>query len=564
MLWAVSSPGWAFDVRVLGVDGAVAKSVQASLGIALLPGDANPRLIRRRHAQASQQIRTALQAFGYYSPEIAAELRDDLTPPQAIYRIQPGPRAQWARAEIRLLNPVADGAAPRWLTRAQQQAEARLGQPLDHRDYSRIKTQLIDAAQNDGYLDAQYQTSVLEIDRDAHTATMRLVLETGPQYRFGKVRIEQDILNADFLERFDPVREGDVFNTDELLELRLRLYDLNYFQEVEVDPHPNAETQRVDVNIRATARKPQRWQIGLGYGTDTGPRISGAVELRYLNRRGHQADARATVSEVKTELGLRYVLPTGPEPGANWAVRTQRLTERLGDTETTTLRTGVARNRIFDRRLWNFYLNYEGERFRLENRDTRTDLIIPGISLTLRDRDDLLLPRKGYTVFLDVHGAADELISSTQFLQVQVNANWIRPLSRRSRLIVRGRAGANWLDDTEDLPVSQRFFAGGDGSIRGYDYRRIAPRNDDGEIVGGKYLQTVSVEVDRLIWRDYGVALFHDMGSASNNWLSNFVSATGVGLRWATPVGMLRVDVATPHDDPNTRFQLHIGIGGEL
>ena len=148
-------------------------------------------------------------------------------------------------------------------------------------------------------------------------------------------------------------------------------------------------------------------------------------------------------------------------------------------------------------------------------------------------------------------------------LQSQLQLRWIMPLSQRSRLILRGQAGANWVAEEEEVPVSQRFFAGGDGSIRGYDYRQVAPRNDAGEVVGGRYLQTASIEVDRLIWGNYGLAAFYDTGSASAGWLEDLVSAAGLGFRWATPVGMLRVDLAHPLNGDDG-LQLHIGIGGEL
>jgi len=556
-------PALAGDVVLEGVDGELAKSLRAGLGINTLNGKASPVMVRRRHAIADQELRTGLQAFGYYQPTISKEL--DLSDTKkwvARYVVDPGPRHVWAASEIQLT--AETDAPPPWLVKSREQAAKLVGQGLDHREYEKLKSQLIDSAENTGYLDAMFEVNRLEIDREKGTAQARLVLNSGPQYRFGKVRIAQNILDDDFLQRFNPISEGELFSTDKLLDLRLRLYDLNYFRTVNIRSARQAEYETVDIDIQAEEKPPQRWQIGLGYGTDTGPRISSAVEFRYLNRRGHAADAEARVSEVKTELGIRYTLPTGPEPGANWAFRSQRLTEKLGDTVSTTLRTGLSRNRVFGQRLVNYYLNYEGERFTFSGELTQTDLVIPGVSLTVREKDDLLLPRKGYSFVADVHGSSDAVLSSTSFVQTQLNANWIHPLSSRSRLLVRGRAAANWLSDLDELPASQRFFAGGDNSIRGYDYRRIAPRDSNNDVIGGKYLQTASIEVDRLLWRDYGVAIFHDIGSASNSWLQGLVSSTGIGFRWATVVGMVRVDIAVPHDDDDTRFQLHIGIGGEL
>ncbi len=551
------------EVVLNGVEGDLARSLRAGLSINSLNPNASTVMVRRRHAMAEKELRTGLQAFGYYQPVISGNLNlAENKKWVAEYTIDPGRRHAWKVSEIHLTRETE--TPPPWLLSVRNDAQKLVGKPLDHRDYEKLKSRLIESAENQGYLDANFRINRLEIDRDAGTARAVIELDQGPQYRFGRIRIEQKILDDAFLQRFNPITEGELFSTDKLLDLRLRLYDLNYFRSVNFRSARQAENQTVDVDIVAEERKPQRWQIGVGYGTDTGPRISSAVEFRYLNRLGHSADAEARLSEVKTELGIRYTLPTGPEPGANWAFRSQRLTEQLGDTETTTLRTGLSRNRVFGQRLYNYYLNYEGERFTFSGDLTQTDLVIPGVSLTLRQKDDLLLPRRGYSFIADVHGAWDWLFSSTSFVQAQINASWIHPLSARSRLLLRGRAGANWLDEQEDLPATQRFFAGGDNSIRGYDYRRIAPRDKNNDVVGGKYLQTASIEVDHLVWRDYGLAVFHDLGSASDKWLQDLVSSTGVGFRWATPIGMVRIDFAVPHDDPDTRFQLHVGIGGEL
>lgn len=549
-------------IEFVGINDEIEKSLRARLTVQTALDSTDKALVRNRYINSKKELREAFQTFGYYAPKIKNSLRFD---PQnnwvARFEIDAGTRHVWEYADLRLVGMAGDDLP--WFQRLQKLAKSFQGKGVDHRNYSQLKELFINTALENGYLDADYHESQLEIDENRRAGIV-LTLETGPQYRFGQMHIEQAILNDAFLQRFNPVVPGDVFDTDTLLTFRLRLYDLDYFREIEIESARQRDDATVDLHVIAREKKPQRWQIGLGYGTDTGPRISSSVEFRYLNRHGHRADANARVSDVKTELGLRYVLPTGPEPGANWSFRTQRLTEKLGDTETTTLRTGLSRNRIHGARLWNYYVNYEGERFRLSSGAQKTDLIIPGVSLTLRQADSLLQPKRGYTVIADVHGTWDEFLSSTSFIQTKLDLSWIQPLSRKSRLILRGRTGANWLSEFDRLPASQRFFAGGDSSIRGYDYRKIAPRDSNNDIVGGKYLYTASIEVDRLLWRDYGLAVFHDSGNAANSWLGTWYSSTGVGLRWASPVGMVRLDFAVPHDDPDTNFQIHIGIGGEL
>lgn len=560
LLGAVSH-SHAQSVELVGVDGAVQSSLRTGLSLVGSPADVEPVLLQRRLRAAPKELRHGLRAFGYYQPQVRTDLQRGPDGGWSVtLDIEVGPATQWEDIQIQT-QPALDAA---WLEPLRQRAQSLAGQQVSHQAYRSLKSAWMELAQDAGYLDARWQRQQLIVDPASELARVDWMLELGPRYRFGRIRIDQPILDPEFLQQYVPVRAGDDFSTDAVLELRLRLFDLDYFDSLDVQSTRDTEAGLVHLDIAAEPKPPQRWQLGAGFGTDTGPRVSGAVELRYLNRDGHRLRGEARLSEVRIDLSGQYIIPTGPEPGANWTVRSQRREEQLGDTRTVTLLSGLARNRIQGPRLWQYYINYEGERFRFADGLQQTDLITPGASLTLRQADDLLLPRRGYSVFVDIHGAHDSLLSSTSFAQLQIRARWIRPLDVRSRLIIRGQAGANWLEDANDLPATQRFFAGGDNSIRGYDYRQIAPRNAAGEVVGGQYLQTLSLEVDRLIWGNYGLALFVDRGSASNAWLQDWVSSVGVGFRWRTPIGMLRADLAHPLDDADTQVQLHIGIGGEL
>lgn len=561
LLFGAVGPSHAQNVELNGVDGALLSSLRAGLSLVGTPADVDPVLLQRRLRAAPKELSHGLRAFGYYQPQIRSELQRLTDGGWTVsLTIEPGMATQWEDIHIQT-QPALDAL---WLAPLRRRAQDLAGQQVQHQSYRSLKTAWMEAAQEAGYLDARWQRQQLIVDPQSALARIDWLLELGPQYHFGRIAIDQPILKPEFLQQYLPVRSGDDFSTDAVLELRLRLFDLDYFDSLDVQSTRDSEAGLVHLDIAAEPKPPQRWQIGAGFGTDTGPRVSGAVELRYLNGDGHRLRGEARLSEVRVDLSAQYIIPTGPEPGANWTLRSQRREEQLGDTRTVTLLSGLARNRIQGPRLWQYYINYEGERFRFADGLQQTDLITPGASLTLRHADDLLLPRRGYSVFIDVHGAHDSLLSSTSFAQLQLRGRWIHPLDARSRLIIRGQAGANWLDNANDLPATQRFFAGGDNSIRGYDYRQIAPRNDAGEVVGGQYLQTISVEVDRLIWGNYGLALFADRGSASNAWLQDWVSSVGLGFRWRTPIGMVRADLAHPLDDADTQVQLHIGIGGEL
>lgn len=546
-------------VQISGVEGELAKNVRAGLTILELPKDASALAIERQHRRARSQIVAALQAFGYYRPGIEAQLDLRRQPWLASYQITPG-----TPTIVREIEIVVDGPGEAALENLTTPPDL-LNQPLHHEQYRALKQRLLNQAFAAGFLDAELSQRELLVDPDQASARIRLQLDTGAAFFFGNIEIEQDILHPPLVARYVHIAPGDPFDPQALLALQLRLSDLGYFQGLEVaTSRPPERPDRIDVVIATTPLKPQRYQLGVGFGTDTGPRFTANTEFRRLNRFGHRLRNDLRISEVQQSISTRYLIPAGRLPGENWSASLGYNEEELGDTVSSELQFGLARDRISGPRLWQYYINYELESFRFADGREDTELLTPGLSLTLRQADDALNPRRGYTLFTDVHGALREYASSASFLQTTLRARLIHPLGTRSRLLLRGELGASFVGDLSQLPPSQRFFAGGDQSIRGYGYRSQGPVNDAGEVIGGEYLSLASIEIDRLFYGNFGAAVFFDYGGASDQFGELQQRGAGLGFRWRTAIGMLRADVAHPLDDPNNSYRLHIGIGAEL
>jgi translocation and assembly module TamA len=155
-------------------------------------------------------------------------------------------------------------------------------------------------------------------------------------------------------------------------------------------------------------------------------------------------------------------------------------------------------------------------------------------------------------------------LTEATFLYTSISARSVWPLTERSRLLVRGELGAIQTTTFSDLPPSQRFFAGGDQSVRGYGYQELSPENSDGDAIGGQYLTVASIEADYLIYKNFGMATFIDVGNAGEDVFTSLKTGIGIGLRYRSPVGMIRFDVARPLDDEADSFRLHISIGADL
>ncbi len=170
----------------------------------------------------------------------------------------------------------------------------------------------------------------------------------------------------------------------------------------------------------------------------------------------------------------------------------------------------------------------------------------------------------GRRLNFDIRGASDALGSDTSFLQLKATAKWLWSLDEKHRLILRGRLGTTIKDDLEELPVSARFFTGGDRSVRGYDFESLGPTNADGEVIGASHVAEASIEFDRMLTGKWSIAAFADTGSAFNDSNVEFSTGVGLGIRWYSPVGPLRIDFAHPLDDPDRDFRLHVVLGPDL
>ena len=562
-----AAPAWAATVTVDidGVKGALRDNVRAVLGIQQLTDDPDTRrrTIRRLHRRAEKDIREALQPFGYYRPIVQSELSETDSGYAARYTIEPGPETTIAAVNVRVTGDGADEAA---LQAVQNDLPVRTGQRLLHDDYRRAKARLRDAAYARGYLDADYTAAELRVNPTENRAEVVLALDTGPAYTFGEITIEQDILDDDFLQRYVTINPGQRFDPRALIDLQIRLTDLGYFGNVQVDTQrENIDGTAIPVVVNTLPLKPQRYEVGLGFGTDTGARMTIGTEFRRLNRRGHRLSADLRLSEILNTLNAQYLIPVGNKPGESFTISTSIEDEILEDGERTTFRVGVARNWQLGDWLRRYYINYLREDFQFDGeRRLQSDLLTPGVSFSRTELDDPVYARSGWSAFLDVHGAEKTVISDTTFVQGRVSLRGVRGLWDRTRLLTRVDAGATWVEEFSVLPASERFFAGGDDSVRGYAFESLGPRGDLGDVLGGRYLLTGSLELEQLITSSIGFAAFADAGNASDQGVPDPVLGAGLGLRVRSPVGVLRLDLAHPFDGDERGVRLHLGIRAGL
>ena len=553
----------AADVRVEieGVEGAERDNVESRLSIRARGQDKKleEAQVRRLHQQALADIREALQPFGYYTPEIESRLEGAAPEWVAHYKIDPGPPTKVAAIDTRFLGEGADFEP---LAQRLRRIPLKLEERLQHANYETTKKRMSDAALANGFLDAQWKMSELRVEPEKQEAKITLQLDTGPRYFFGPVTIKQEGLDPEFLQRYIDIEPGEPFDPQQLLNLQFRLSDLGYFQAVEIDPQRDQadEQRRVPISIVTTPRMRTRYDFGVGYGTDTGARVSVATEWRRLNRHGHTIDTDFRLSEIKNTLTGKYTIPLGAEVGESLSFNSTIETEELEDGKTEKYLIGTSLNRspgAWTRRLYLEYLHEESE---FGEAVTTADLMTPGLSFTRTETDDPIFSRQGWYLFTDVHGAVKNALSSTSFIQTRALVRGVYTPMRRTRLIGRAEFGYSVVEQFGELPASQRFFAGGDQSVRGYSYQSLAPKDSAGNVIGGRYLNVFSVESEYRVWNNWGAALFADTGGADDKPGPRLYTGVGIGLRYRAPIGSLQLDFAHPLDGDESPVRVHIGV----
>ncbi|HSG40521.1 MAG TPA: autotransporter assembly complex family protein [Thermoanaerobaculia bacterium] len=518
--------------------------------------------VRRLHADAAEEIEQALQPFGYYRPRIRSELRQEGERWIARYEVDEGPPIKVASVDLRLTGAGADAPEFREVVR---EFPVNEGDVLFHPDYERGKDALTELAAAEGYIDAEFQQSQVRVDLDRYRADVVLHYDTGPRYRFGEVSFNQDVLDPDVLRGYVTFKPGEPLDVNKILEMQNALSDSPYWSRVEVLTQPEeARDLRVPVVVNLVPSKTMRFSGGVGYGTDTGARVRGAWELRRLNRQGHRGQAEILASEIEQSVQLSYLVP-GRYPRTDTlaynAAYSREITD-VADSETGLL--GAQYTRYREGWHESYSLTYQREDYEVGLDEGISNLLVPGVGWERVKADDRITTRNGYRLLLTAQGADGNVLSDTTFLQGSVEGKLIRTLGERHRLISRGQVGYTATDELRELPPRFRFFAGGDRSVRGFGYRELGREDEAGNVIGGEALLVGSLEYEVLFLEKWGAAVFFDTGNAFRDFGGSLERGAGFGIRWRSPIGPIRADMAWALTEEGRPFRFHLNIGPDL
>lgn len=548
------------DFRIDGLDEPMLTNAYNWLGY--VAEDQRGRLDESRlkalHEAAPKSIEKALQPFGYYEPVIRAELRGGPVDYFARYHVTPGDPVRWSAIDLRV---EGDGAALQALL---LRDAPHVGRRIVHADYAAFKNRTLDRLHSAGYLDARLVKAELQVDVAAHSAVAFLQVDTGPHWRFGAVRFAGTrVIREDVLRRYVRIVPGESFDPQKLLDTQFALTDLDYFSDVEVTPERDAaDGDAIPVVITLGKKHARRDDFGVGYGTDTGARVSAGTEFRRINESGDKLRVAVRASEKISGASSEYRIPIGVTPGEFLSFTASGEQDELSYGTSHDYRLGTALNRTLGSWKRIYYLRFHRSIFDFTAGDSRAvSVLTPGISLFRQWLDDPANTRRGLSIFLDTHGAQQGVLSDASFVQFHGLAKVALPLFRASRLLGRVEFGANAVKGFDQLPPDERFFAGGDQSVRGYGYQSIGAGLDgNGGVIGGRYLNVFSLEFETPVKGAWGAAVFGDAGGVGDSPLPQLQYGVGVGARYRAPFGSVQIDLAHPLEQGQPVVRLHLGV----
>ncbi len=563
------------DVRIEGVSPEIERNVRALLSLERFQSRDKLRVetVERLHERVEREVRGALRPFGYYEPVVRSTVEDRGNDRdwRVLVQIDPGEPVLIDRVQVEVSGPSSEDPAFTEITGA---LPLRTGQRLEHATYEGVKSSLLRNAATYGYLDARLVRRELLVDIERRVADIVIEFETGERYAFGPTTIEQGVISDELMQKYLRFREGQPFDATELLRTQFALDDSQYFATVEVQPQARDRERRiVPINIAATANRRDRWAFGVGYGTDTEVRGTISWDNRLVNRYGHRFRVELKAASISQSLTARYIWPIGDPALEKFEVEGSYLRQQLGDLDTQNTEGTASITQVLGR--WQRVLFARATYAITEDSQSRAEtlLLIPGISYASIPEGYLGEALFGRALYGELRGSHRSLGAETDYLQLLLQAERVFDIAPRWHLLLRGQLGATATSDFEGVPGSERFFAGGDRSVRGFGFNELSPTRtvvdpDTGETteerVGGQHLLVGTVEVIRDLPRNLGVAVFVDVGNAFDEFGDPLEYSAGVGIRLRLPIATVGLDVAQSLSESGKSPRLHINFSPKL
>lgn len=519
------------------------------------------RTLLRLQTTVKKQVIEASQALGYYDVKVMTYVSRK-SPHQLRIKVILG-------KPIRLRNIaiVVKGEADHLKKFKIPDGKALTpGKVLSHGAYDAAKSQIQAQALRYGFFFGEFTKHQLNIYPEDYVADINLEYQSGPRASLGQVTFtgKNNPFDKELLDRFVHFEPGTPYDSELLANLNNDLQSSNYFQNVLVDALPtDKEHLELPVTADVNAAKPRTLGVGLGFSTDIGPRATLSWERPWINSKGHQLGFNSEISAPRQNISSWYQIPMENPLTDNIRFTAGLQHEDLVDTESTLLTLGVERNKKLDNGwMRTLFLRWQSETYNVGEDDATRMFLMPGVSFSYLKADNTFDPNRGYRLQFDLSGAKEDILSATDFIRCRGLAKGLYTFQQKHRVLGRIELGGIDSPNYNKIPPSLRFSTGGDQTVRGYNYQTLSPKDIEGNNIGGRYLIVGSLEYQYTFAEKWRIATFVDQGNAMDSWSGALDTGVGAGIRWVSPVGPIRVDIA--HGIENNSLMLHFSMGPEL
>ena len=574
MTVAVAEDGYAVKIETIeGADGVaeLVREVEDTLTARAPEGALAGNALGFRIDQDAAYLAKRLQAAGYYAAEIVTDVEPDAS--TAVFTLDPGPQFTFGTVTIEHL-PAQDAD--------------RLSEPLPPFDFlSAAPSQpalagsvLEDEQKINNWLESNRcyfsygVTHRATVDRANQVVNVVYRVSTGRPATFGDVQFEgQTSLKPEYLKQLVNLAPGTCFKRSKLNDIKVRLQGTGLFAgtTTRVSDRPNPDG-RVDVVFDVREAKHRTVKAGAKFSTDIGPGISASWEHRNIFGEGEKLVASLLLATIEQKLETTLEKPFFRRRGQRLKLGAVVGREDNDAFETTGINVTAAVERDLKRN-WKLGVGVGYGFERIKDQDgTEEDVAILDLPtyVSKDSRDNALSPTKGWTVRLSSTPAIDTINTGTAYIKNQFRGSYYQKLSPGGKVVLAGRIALGSLVgvETEDIPATERFYAGGGGSIRGYGYQLAGPVDADLDPLGGSSIFETSLEMRVRVTETIGLAAFVDGGNVYDSTTPEFgedmLWGAGLGFRYYTSFGPIRLDIAVPldkRDGVDDDFQIYFGIG---
>jgi translocation and assembly module TamA len=519
----------------------------------------------RRQCHASQQeIEQLMAASGYYSPRASARLAEEGQAVLCEVEVEPGEPTLVGAVTIEFSGAIAqaDAAPEPSVATLRTSWSLKPGEVFRHEAWESAKRDLLRRVTAYRYPAAVLAESGATVDPPGRRADLRVVVDSGPAVTVGEPRIRGlSRYPENIVRRLNPLSAGAAYSREALLDYQVRLLETGYFGSVVVETPVDPELpQSVPIEVTVVEKEARAVGFGIGYSTDTGPRVQATYDDNNLFGRAWRLASALKLATREQSANAEILLPLD-EDGYRDGFGASLKREDVSGTTTAAGFLGARRSWGSARTEHGIALEYRREETKIAgSRDDLADALSLTYSLTLRRTDHILFPGRGYLANFQLGGAPLGAVADEPFLRLYGRYAHFFSVGANGTLIARAEAGIVTASTRIGIPQTLLFRTGGAQSVRGYSYQSLGVP-EGAAIVGGRYLAVGSVEYVHWLNREWGAAVFYDVGDAADEPKDlDPVHGRGIGVRWKSPVGPVQFDLAHGRETGKLRFHFSLGF----